>query len=113
MVYNVWCCTKLELSQNTHFKNELIDNLNKNLHAHHYFTTPYIFRSNGTLEIVCKDVLRAAPTLLFQLRMDMKQWPLFLDSQKLKSHGVIVEVRYLELVVIAIYTYKKRAFFHR
>ena len=61
--------------QGTHFKNELMDNLNRDLHAHHHFTTPYNPQSNGTVESVCREVLRAARALLSELRMDEKQWP--------------------------------------
>ncbi len=56
-------------------KNRVIAQLNRKLHAHHHFTTPYCPESNGTVESVCREVLRAARALLSEFRMDQKDWP--------------------------------------
>ena len=61
--------------QGSHFKNKLMDNLNRELHAHHHFTTPYNPQSNGTVESVCREFLRTARALLSEFRLDEKKWP--------------------------------------
>lgn len=48
-----------ELSdQGTHFKNEVMELLAISLGANHRFSTAYVPSSNGTVEAVCKQVLR-------------------------------------------------------
>ncbi len=59
----------------SHFKNTVMTALNRALHAHHNFTTAYCPQSNGTVETVCKEVLRAARALLSEFRMKEKEWP--------------------------------------
>jgi hypothetical protein len=59
----------------SHFKNAVIHRVNRVLHAHHHFTTPYCPQSNGTVETVCKDVLRACRALLSEFRMSEQDWP--------------------------------------
>ena len=65
-----WCSDR-----GTHFKNKLIGLINKQLRAHHHFTTPYCPQSNGTVEAVCKEVLRACRSLLSEFRMREDEWP--------------------------------------
>ncbi len=59
----------------SHFKNTLMRSINQSLHAHHHFTTPYCPQSNGTVESVCKEVLRSCRALLSELRMKETEWP--------------------------------------
>ena len=61
----MWCSDR-----GTHFKNEVIRLVNRRLYARHHFTTAYCPQSNGTVEAVCKEVLRACRALLseFQLK---------------------------------------------
>ena len=61
--------------QGTHFKNMLIHSLNRALHAHHHFTVPHSPKSNGTVERVCREVLRCCRALLSEFRMFPTQWP--------------------------------------
>jgi len=61
--------------QGSHFKNSVMRSLNRELHAQHNFTTPYCPQSNGTVEIVCKEVLRAFRALLSEFRMKSREWP--------------------------------------
>lgn len=44
--------------QGTHFKNQVMEVLAKSLGIKHSFSTPYVPWSNGTVEAVCKPVLR-------------------------------------------------------
>ena len=59
----------------SHFKNTVMILLNKALHAHHHLTTPYNPRSNGTVERVCQEVLRAARSILSEFRLCEEDWP--------------------------------------
>ena len=73
----------------THFKNKVMRDLNRKLHGYHHFTTPYSPQSNGTVETVCKEVLRACRALLSEFRMTKKEWPLVLPLiQSILNHSV-------------------------
>jgi Integrase core domain/Integrase zinc binding domain/Chromo (CHRromatin Organisation MOdifier) domain len=73
----------------THFKNTVIQRLNRSLHAHHHFTTPYCPQSNGTVETVCKEVLRACRAPLSEFRMSSLDWPQILPVlQSILNHSV-------------------------
>ena len=66
----MWCSDR-----GTHFKNEVVRLLNRMLRARHHFTTAYCPQSNGTVEVVCKEVLRACRALLSEFRMKESEWP--------------------------------------
>ena len=73
----------------SHFKNKVMERLNRQLHAHHHFTTPYCPQSNGTVETVCKEVLRAVRALLSEFRLKEKEWPEVLPLlQSILNHSV-------------------------
>ena len=61
--------------QGSHFKNSLMTAINRTLHSHHHFTTAYCPQANGTVEVICKEVLRAARSLLSEYRLSEDQWP--------------------------------------
>ena len=78
----------------SHFKNNLMDAVNKALHTHHHFTAPNTPQTNGTVERVCREVLRGCRALLSEFRLKEKDWPLVLpivqsvlDHSKLDSLG--------------------------
>ena len=48
--------------------------LNRELHAFHDFTTPYHPQSNGTVESICKESLRAARALISESRRMLVEW---------------------------------------
>ena len=41
----------------------------------HHFTLAYCPRSNGTVEVVCRELLRATRALLSELKLPQKCWP--------------------------------------
>ena len=49
--------------------------LNRSLHSHHHFTTAHCPQANGAVEVVCKEVLRAARALLPEHRLPEDQRP--------------------------------------
>ena len=62
----------------SHFKNKLMDRINRGLHCHHNFTTPNTPLANGTVERVCREVLRCCRALLSEFRLKETEWPFVL-----------------------------------
>ena len=50
--------------RNSHFKNEVAACLEEQTNVGHYFTLAYCPLSNGTVEVVCEELLRALRALL-------------------------------------------------
>lgn len=61
--------------QGSHFKNEVMEILAKSLGAKHNFSTPYVPWSNGTVEAVCKQVLRVMRALSVEFKIPESDWP--------------------------------------
>lgn len=61
--------------QGTHFKNELLRILKDKFRAEHHFTLPYCPWSNGTVEVVCRELLRAVRALLSEFSLPFRFWP--------------------------------------
>ena len=80
----MWCSDR-----GTHFKNEVIRLVNRMLYARHHFTTAYCPQSNGTVETVCKEVLRACRALLSEFRLQESEWPVVIPLiQSVLNHSV-------------------------
>lgn len=63
--------------------------LNRMLHFHHHFTTPYSPQLNGTVETVCKEVLRGYRALLSEFRLKETEWPEVIEIvQSVLKHSV-------------------------
>ena len=60
--------------QGSHFKNEVMELLASSLGAKHRFSTAYVPWSNGTVEAVCKEVLRVMHALSAELRIPEAEW---------------------------------------
>jgi Integrase core domain len=58
-----------------HFKNEVVQRVQKELKAKHHFTTANCPWSNGTIEFACKQVIRAFRAVLSELKMYADEWP--------------------------------------
>ena len=69
------CMDYVISDQGAHFKNRLLAGLVSELHANHHFTTPYSPWANGTIERVCREVLRASRALLSELGLAAQDWP--------------------------------------
>jgi len=73
----------------SHFKNSVVNAVNRQLHSHHHFTTPNCPQSNGTVETVCKEVLRATRALLSEFRLKESEWPSVIRViQSILNHSV-------------------------
>jgi hypothetical protein len=63
----------------SHFKNEVVQRVQKELKAKHHFTTENCPWSNGTIESACKQVIRAFRAVLSELKMYADEWPEVVD----------------------------------
>lgn len=61
--------------QGSHFKNQLVAQLTSELRVHHHFTTDYSPWANGSVERVCREVLRAAKALCSEWKLAPRDWP--------------------------------------
>ena len=59
----------------THFKNQIVRELKERLHCGHHFTLAYCPWTNGSVEVVCREMLRAMRVLLSEFRLPFKLWP--------------------------------------
>jgi hypothetical protein len=59
----------------SHFKDEVVRRVQKELKAKHQFTTANCPWSNGTIESACKQVIRAFRAVLSELKMYADEWP--------------------------------------
>lgn len=61
--------------QGLHFKNSLISTLKERLRCSHHFTLPYCPWSNGTVEVVCRELTRCLRALLSEYSLPYGLWP--------------------------------------
>lgn len=61
--------------QGSHFKNQTIEKVKSALKAEHHFTTAYCPWANGTVEVVCRELLRATRAILSEFQYPSKSWP--------------------------------------
>jgi transposase InsO family protein len=60
--------------QGSHFKNEVIQGLQRKLKAKHHFSTANCPWANGTIESACKQVIRNFRALLSDFKMAFDDW---------------------------------------
>ena len=66
--------------QGTHFKNQVIEQVTTELEARHHFTTAYTPWANGTVERVCREVLRTVKALCSEWKLSPKDWPSVIET---------------------------------
>ena len=59
----------------SHFKNEVVSSLREQTGGSHHFTLAYFPWSNGTVEVVCRELLRATRALISEFQLPHKCWP--------------------------------------
>jgi Integrase core domain len=64
----------------SHFKNQVMTEVKRQLGASHLFTTAYCPLANGTIEVVCKKTIRAAIAMLSEMHLAPQEWPCILPS---------------------------------
>jgi hypothetical protein len=61
--------------QGSHFKNEVITEMNRALRSNHHFTVAYSPQSNGSIEIIVKDFELTLKKLRLETGTEIKDWP--------------------------------------
>lgn len=69
--------------QGSHFTANVTKQLANEAHVRQHFTTAYCPWANGTIERLCKEVLRTARALLSEWRMPPTQWPSIVNCMQL------------------------------
>jgi hypothetical protein len=66
---------KIQVSdQGSHFKNSVIQEINRRLHSQHHFTTAYSPIANGSIEIIVKDFSTTLQKLRFETNTPTREW---------------------------------------
>ena len=74
--------------QGSHFKNKLVRELAEELHSRHHFTTAYSPWANGSVERVCRELLRACRALCSEWKLAPKDWSAVIESvQSILNHA--------------------------
>lgn len=60
--------------QGTHFLNETMEEIRDRTKSKHHFTLPYTPWSNGTVEVVCRELKRMTKALLNEFQLPAKSW---------------------------------------
>lgn len=66
--------------QGSHFKNLLLEEITSQLKTRHHFTTTYSPWANGTVERVCREVLRSCRALCSEWKLGPQDWPAVLQT---------------------------------
>ena len=66
--------------QGTHFKNQLVQKITEELRIEHHFTTAYTPWANGTVERVCREVLRTCRALCSEWQLAPQDWPAVIET---------------------------------
>ena len=59
----------------SHFKNDVVRELRDQTNGLHHFTLAYCPWSNGTVEVVCRELLRALRAFLSEFQLPHRSWP--------------------------------------
>lgn len=78
----------LVTDQGSHFVASLMTSLTQEARIRHHFTTAYCPWSNGTIERLCKEVLRVARALLSEWRLSAGSWTSIVEAiQKIMNQS--------------------------
>lgn len=61
--------------QGSHFKNQLMRSVQEATKSSHHFTTAYCPWTNGSVEVFCRELLRALRALLSEFQLPSSSWP--------------------------------------
>ena len=94
----------LVTDQGTHFKNELIAELTNEARAKHHFVTAYCPWAIGSIERVCREVLRACKALISEWGLSVKDWPNVTECvQSVLNHAPLVRLGLRDPKVKGVY----------
>ncbi|KAE9282551.1 hypothetical protein PR003_g27380 [Phytophthora rubi] len=74
--------------QGAHFRNQIIEQLQRALGAHHHFVTAYTPWANGTVEVANREVPKAMKALLSERRLSVRDWPALLPVVQAALNGM-------------------------
>ncbi|KAE8993203.1 hypothetical protein PR003_g21024 [Phytophthora rubi] len=74
--------------QGAHFRNQVVESLQRALGAHHHFTTAYTPWANGTVEVVNREVLKSIKALLSERKLPVRDWPAVLPVVQSALNGM-------------------------
>jgi hypothetical protein len=60
--------------QGSHFKNQVVQELNRRMSSKHHFTLPYAPWSNGTVEVVNREIRKLIRLWISEFRITLKDW---------------------------------------
>ena len=84
-----WLCS----DQGSHFKNSLIESLTREFHISHHFVTAYSPWANGSIERICREVLRGVKALCCEWRLALRYWPAVVESlQSILNHSSVARL---------------------
>jgi len=90
--------------QGSHFKNNLIDGLTSELKSNHHFTTAYSPWANGSVERVCREVLRACRALCSEWKLAPSDWPDITESiQSVLNHAPLKRLGLRDCNISGVY----------
>ena len=58
----------------SHFKNEVVRSLREKSNSSHHFTLAYTPWTNGTIEVVCRELLRTLRVLTSEFQLSLRSW---------------------------------------
>lgn len=58
----------------SHFKNEIVRSLREKSNSSHHFTLAYTPWTNGTVEVVCRELLRVLRVLTSEFQLSLRAW---------------------------------------
>jgi len=90
--------------QGSHFKNSLVEGLTKELQMKHHFSTAYSPWANGSVERVCRELLRSCKTLLSEWRLAYRDWPAVTEAvQSILNHAPLKKLGLRDKSVPGVY----------
>jgi hypothetical protein len=80
--------------QGSHFKNVVVSELNRRLSTKHHFTLPYIPWSNGTVEVVVREMRKLLKVWVSEFRIGLRKWP---DLIPLMNHVLNFSILFFQI----------------
>jgi hypothetical protein len=76
--------------KDSHFKNKVISELRQLTRGQHLFSLPYTPWSNGTVEVVNRELLRCLKSLRLEFKIPFKSWPSLLPMVQSALNNTIM-----------------------
>uniref|UniRef100_H3H3G8 Integrase catalytic domain-containing protein n=1 Tax=Phytophthora ramorum TaxID=164328 RepID=H3H3G8_PHYRM len=77
--------------QGAHFRNQIIELLQRALGVQHHFTTAYTPWANGTVKVVNREILKCVRALLSERKLHVRDWPAVLPVVQAALNGMTAD----------------------